>query len=46
MPGKRVLRLRRARERTGFAGPFVPQARRDALFLEARRSEALRGDPG
>jgi hypothetical protein len=42
----RVLRLRRARERTGFADRFVPQARRDALFLEARRSEALRGDPG
>lgn len=37
-----VLRLRRARERTGFADPFVPQARRDALFLEARRSEASR----
>jgi excinuclease ABC subunit C len=34
-----VLRLRRARERTGFADRFVPQARRDALFLEARRCQ-------
>lgn len=38
-----VLRLRGARERTGFPDPFVPQARRDALFLEARRREAARG---
>ena len=30
-----AVRLRRARERAGFPDPFVPQARRDALFLAA-----------
>ncbi len=40
-------RLRHARERVGRGCAFVPQAERDALFIEARAAEssAVRGGP-
>jgi len=40
-------RLRHARERVGRGCAFVPQAERDALFIEARAAEspAVRGAP-
>ncbi len=38
-------RLRAARQRVGWAGSFVPQAERDALFIGARAATAVPAPP-